>query len=197
MRILGYSMGATEFLILTNVLVFIFTIIASPNFIYKNFALMPKAISEQPWTIITSMFMHAGFNHILFNMLTLLFFGLYLERLIGEKNFLILYFIGGILGSIFVILLAPIQSITIGASGAIFAVGGTLAVLRPNQTVYLFFAIPMPLWIAVIGGFFILSLNPGISWEGHLGGLISGLIAGYLLKKRVPGETYVYGIYRY
>lgn len=195
MRIIGYSMGATEFLILANVLVFISTLI-SPNFIYGNFALMPARIFEQPWTIITSMFIQASFDHILFNMLTLFFFGLYLERLIGEKKLLILYFLGGILGSIFVILLAPPSSITVGASGAIFAVGGALAVLRPNQTVYLFFAVPMPLWIAVIGGFFILSLNPGISWEGHLGGLIAGLIAGYLLKKKIS-ESYVYGVYRY
>ncbi len=196
MRIIGYSIGATEFLILTNVLVFIFTL-ASPELIYENFALSPIRVFEQPWTIIMGMFVHAGFNHILYNMLTLFFFGLYLERLVGENNFLKVYFLGGILGSLLVILLAPPSSITVGASGAIFAVGGTLAVLRPNQTVYLFFAVPMPLWIAVIGGFFILSLNPGISWEGHLGGLIAGLVAGYLLKKKVSSESYVYGVYRY
>ncbi len=65
-------------------------------------------------------------------MLTLYFFGTYLYRLIGEGKFLILYFGGGILGNILFILLGPPFSIAVGASGAIFALGGALTMMRPK-----------------------------------------------------------------
>ena len=99
--------------------------------------------------------------------------------------FLIVYFGGGILGNIAFILLAPSFYIAIGASGAIFALGGVLAVMRPKLTVFVFpIPVPIPLWVAIIGGFLILTFFPGVAWQAHLGGLVFGLIAGYFLKKR-------------
>jgi len=95
------------------------------------------------------------------------------------------YFVGGILGNILYILLAPPFSIAIGASGAIFAVGGTLAVLRPKIRVFVFpIPIPFPLWVAVIGGFLIVSFFPNVAWQAHLGGLAFGLTVGYFFRKR-------------
>ena len=83
------------------------------------------------------------------------------------------------------ILLAPPYSIAIGASGAIFALGGVLTVMRPKLRVFVFpIPVPLPLWLAVIGGFLILSFFPGIAWQAHLGGLVFGLIAGYFFRKR-------------
>jgi membrane associated rhomboid family serine protease len=134
------------------------------------------------------MFTHGGLWHILVNMLTLYFYGSFLSQLVGNKNLLIIYFCGGILGNIFYLLLAfnP-NSIVIGASGAVFALGGALAVLTPRLKVYIFpIPVPMNLWIAVIGGFLILSLIPGIAWQAHLGGLVFGLLAGYYFRKRRP-----------
>jgi uncharacterized protein len=152
---------------------------------------------QQPWGIITSMFTHYDFTHILFNMLTLYFFGNSLLKLIGTKKFLIIYFGGGLLGGIFFVLLSTLMSpedvaLAIGASGAIFALGGTLAVLMPQMKVYIMFIpIPVPLWIAVIGGGIIMSLFSNVAWEAHLGGLLFGLAAGYIIKKqRKP--TYYY-----
>jgi membrane associated rhomboid family serine protease len=167
-----------------NLLVFIGTL-AYRQLIYI-FGLQPATFLNQPWTIITSMFTHASLWHILVNMLALYFYGSFLSRLIGTKKFLIIYFGGGILGNLFFLLLAPQFVVGIGASGAIFALGGALAVLTPNLRVFIFpIPVAMPLWIAVIGGFLILSFIPGIAWQAHLGGMIFGLIAGYFFRKRI------------
>ena len=77
------------------------------------------------------MFIHDGIYHILFNMLTLYFFGMYVLALVGEARFFLVYFIGGIVGNALFMLLAP-GPIAVGASGAIFALGGVLAVLVPR-----------------------------------------------------------------
>jgi len=58
--------------------------------------------------------------------------------------------------------------------------------MRPNLRVFIFpIPAPIPLWIAVIGGFVILSLLPLVAWEAHLGGLVFGFVAGYFFKKGV------------
>lgn len=170
-------------LIGANTLMFIATFIA-PKLIFL-LGLLPAVFWDRPWTIITSFFVHGGLWHVTANMLTLFFFGRYLSALIGERKFLAVYFIGGILGSIFYLLLAPPLSIAVGASGAVFAVGGALAVLRPKIRVLVFpIPAPIPLWAAVIGGFLIISLFPRIAWQAHLGGLVAGLISGYFFRKR-------------
>lgn len=166
-----------------NLLVFIGTLVYR-KLIYM-LGLQPATFLDQPWTIITSMFTHYDLWHILANMLTLYFYGSFLCQLIGTRNFLIIYLLGGILGGVFFLLLAPPFITGIGASGAVFALGGALAILTPKLRVYIFpIPVPMPLWVAVIGGFFILSLIPGIAWQAHLGGLVFGLIAGYFFRRR-------------
>ena len=171
-----------------NLLLFLPTIVSQEirEELIINFGLWSKGtFLDYPWGIVTSMFIHDGFFHIFFNMITLYFFGSYLYRLLGGGRFLILYFGGGILGSVFFILLAPPVSLAIGASGAIFALGGALSVMRPNLRVFIFLIpVPLPLWVAVIGGFFLLSLFPFVAWQAHLGGLAFGLIAGYLFKEK-------------
>ena len=171
-----------------NLLLFLPTIVSQEirEELIINFGLWSKGtFLDYPWGIVTSMFIHDGFFHIFFNMITLYFFGSYLYRLLGGGRFLILYFGGGILGSVFFILLAPPVSLAIGASGAIFALGGALSVMRPNLRVFIFpIPVPLPLWVAVIGGFFLLSLFPFVALQAHLGGLAFGLIAGYLFKEK-------------
>lgn len=138
----------------------------------------------RPWTVFTSLFLHASFGHILGNMITLYFFGKNLQLLIGSKGFLIVYFIGGLLGSLMYMLLASPLSIAIGASGAVFAVGGALTVMRPKLRVIIFpVPVPVPLWAAVIGGFVILSFLPNVAWQAHLGGLAFGLGMGYHFRR--------------
>jgi membrane associated rhomboid family serine protease len=171
-----------------NLLIFLPTIVSQEikQELVINFGLWSKGIFlDYPWGIITSMFLHDGFFHIFANMFTLYFFGSYIYRLLGTKKFLTVYFGGGILGSIFFVLLAPPFSLAIGASGAIFALGGALSAMRPDLRVFVFpIPVPLPIWVAVIGGFFLLSLLPFVAWQAHLGGMVFGLIAGYLFKKR-------------
>ena len=176
-------MGPIGFLIIINIILFITTSIKQD--LLFQLGLVPALFLQRPWTIITSMFVHAGFGHILANMITLYFFGSYLNQLIGERYFWIVYFLGGILGSILYILLAPPLSVAVGASGAVFAVGGALTVLRPKLTVFIFpIPAPIALWIAVIGGFLILSFIPLVAWQAHFGGLVLGLAAGYQFRRR-------------
>ena len=152
----------------------------------------PAYFWDQPWTIVTSMFVHIQFWHIFANMITLYFFGTYFFRLVGERKFLLVYFGGGILGNILLLLLAQFSpyNIAFGASGAIFALAGALVVMRPKLPVLIFpIPVPIPLWLAVIGGFLILTVLPirfnwPIAWQAHLGGLVLGLIAGYFFRKR-------------
>ncbi len=75
-------------------------------------------------------------------------------------------------------------SAVVGASGAIFALGGVLAMMRPNVKVALYFLIPMPLWVAIVIGFVLTVVTAGVAWQAHLGGLIVGLIVGFILRKR-------------
>ena len=150
------------------------------------FGLQAATFWNMPWTILTNLFTHASLWHLLANMFTLYFFGSYLIRLIGTGNFLIIYFCGGILGNIFFMLLGSPLAIVIGASGAIFALGGVLTVLQPKLKVFVFpMPVPLPLWVAIIGGFIVISLFPHVAWQGHLGGLVFGLIAGFILRKRI------------
>ncbi len=166
-----------------NLLLFIVTLIVPTLIVFLG--LIPAGILERPWTIITSLFLHGSIGHILANMITLYFFGRYLCALLGEKRFLTVYFIGGILGNIFYVLLGSPHSIAIGASGAVFALGGVLAVMRPRLRVFIFpIPVPLHLWVAVIGGFLILSFFPNVAWQAHLGGLALGLTAGYFFRKR-------------
>ena len=154
------------------------------EFTIVNLGLWPIFILKKPWTIVTSMFLHAGFWHLFGNMLTLFFFGSYLSRLVGDSKFLIVYFGGGILGSILFILLAPPFSVAVGASGAVYAVAGALVILRPNLRVLLYFIVPMPLWLVIIIFFVVFSFIPGVAWQAHLGGLIVGLTAGYFFRRQ-------------
>ena len=179
----GFNLGPVEFLILANILVFIITFIRPE--LRSAFGLSPMFFLARPWTLLTSMFVHAGFWHIFANMLTLYFFGRYVYMLVGEGKFLVVYFLGGLVGGIFYLLMASPLSIAVGASGAIFAVAGALTVMRPKLTVFVFpIPAPIPLWVAVIGGFLILSFASFVAWQAHLGGLVFGLVMGYFFRRR-------------
>jgi len=184
----GSRPTAVWIIIALNLLLFIATLI-NGNIILL-LGLQPISFLARPWTIVTNLFIHSGVWHIFANMITLYFFGSFLSRLIGIPRFLLVYFAGGILGNIVFILLPPSPfSIAIGASGAVFALGGALAVMMPRLRVFVFpIPAPIPLWIAVIGGFIILSIfSPllGIAWQAHLGGLVLGLVVGYIFRRRV------------
>ena len=175
-------------LIIANVVVYLAINIAgfSGGSIVEYLALSRSTVMAQPWTILTSMFTHMDFMHLLANMVTLYFYGSFLNRITGTRTFLVIYFGGGLLSALAVLLLSHPLSGTIGASGAIFALGGALAVLVPMIKVFIFpIPVPMPLWVAIVIGFVLLAFIPGVSWQGHLGGLLFGLASGWYLRGRL------------
>jgi membrane associated rhomboid family serine protease len=203
MRVLGFRMRVVETLISINALAFIITLI-SPGLIAGLFALQPLTLAARPWTVVTSMFLHADFMHIFFNMYSLYFFGLYLEQMVGEKNLLKLFFLGGIAGNMAYALSSLLlgipdpATIAIGASSAIFAMAGALAMLKPNMRIIMIpIFIPMPLYIVVLFFMVLLSFMPGVAWQGHLGGLAVGLLFGYFWKKKMVEVVSVRGGYGY
>jgi len=178
-----YITSSVLVLIAVNVVLYIATL-ADADLIY-TLGLQPSTWMERPWTLLTNLFIHGSLWHLAANMITLFFFGRYLSMMVGESRFLIVYFLGGIIGNFFFILLGPSDTLVIGASGAVFAVGGAFTLLAPKMKVFVFpIPVPLPLWVAVIGGFIILSFLPFVAWEAHLGGLLVGLAAGYFFKKR-------------
>ena len=183
------------FLIALNVVIFAMEIAIGPYPIVQNgqvvnevvlfLGLARVVLPQQPWTIISSMFVHGSIWHILFNMIALYFLGSFLIRAVGERSFLAVFFLGGLAGNILFVLLANPFSTGIGASGGIFALAGALAVIVPRMPVFIFFIpIPMPLWIAVIILLVLSFLFSGIAWQAHLGGLLLGLVAGLIFRRR-------------
>jgi len=178
-----FSLNAIWFLVAVNVLIFIVTLIRPDAIFFLG--LTPALLPHQPWTIITNLFVHGGFTHILFNMISLYFLGSFLIRLVGEGNFLKVYFLGGIAGNILYIVLGPQNIPGVGASGAVFALGGALAIMAPRLPVFVFpIPVPMPLWAAMLFFLVISFFVRGIAWQAHLGGFLLGLLAGCLFKRR-------------
>jgi membrane associated rhomboid family serine protease len=121
------------------------------------------------YRLVTSMFLHAGVAHILFNMWALFVIGMQLEPMLGRVRFVVLYFLSGLGGSALVYLLTDPWSQTLGASGAIFGLFGALFVVGRR----------LRFDIRPIG--FLIGINllltftiSGISWQGHIGGLAAG-----------------------
>jgi uncharacterized protein len=181
----GFNLDPVWTLIALNLVFFVATSIRPDLRFTLGFS--PVLFLERPWTILSAMFIHFDFWHIFGNMLTLFFFGRVLNQIVGQNKFLLVYFIGGIAGNILFFLLDLSLNISvIGASGAVFAVAGALAVMIPKLQVRVYFIIPMPLWMVVIIFFGIYSvpgLFSGVAWEAHLGGLATGLVFGYIFKK--------------
>lgn len=150
-----------------------------------DFALTSSEVLSKPWTIITCIFLHAGFDHLFYNMFALVIFGFVLEKIIGGKKFLIVFFVSGIIAGIGSVIF---YSSSIGASGAIYGIMGALVVLRPRAPVFVGFMVPVPMIVAVVlwaGGDLIGLFAPSenIAYAAHLFGLAFGLICGLYLKK--------------
>ncbi len=201
----GFFSSYTGILIGINVVGFVLALVLmnsiGEDVVVSYIALQPSMAlaGKYLWTFVTSMFMHAGLGHLFVNMVSLMFIGGFVEKLIGKKRFIGLYFVGGLFAGLFFVGIAAITGVdlnvyAVGASGAIFALGGLLAVLTPRLPVLVFFIIPMPMWIAMVFlmvVLWVLSLGLGlpIGNVAHLGGLIVGVGYGFYLKRKYPKKT--------
>jgi len=135
---------------------------------------LPDGVAQGDyWQVLTSMFSHVAVLHIGFNMLALWVLGPQLELAIGRSRFLAIYLISGLAGSAAVLWFSAPYSLTLGASGAIFGLMGALLVVAIKvrgdvRTLHT--------WIGI--NFVITVVFSNISWQGHLGGFIGGLLLG-------------------
>src|SRR5665647_143911 len=143
----------------------------------------------KPYQLVTHMFAHGGFFHILFNMYALWLFGAVLEKTWGPKRFLIFYLICGLAAGITEMFLVP-QGAAIGASGAVMGLLAAFAYTFPNVQFYIL-PIPFPIkakYLAMIyaaidifGQFS--GYGGNIAHFAHLGGLATGLILAIIWSK--------------
>jgi len=154
----------------------------------------------QLWRFLTAVFLHADIGHLFYNLFALALFGSILERLIGGKRFLLVFFTSGILANVFSVFFYPSS---LGASGAIFGVIGALIAVRPMLVVWAF-GLPMPIFIAgilwaggdLMGAIGYFTGNPlnNTGNLAHLSGVFIGLIFGLFYrdwKRRVLGGNSV------
>ena len=147
------------------------------------------------WQIFTYMFLHAGIIHILFNMLILYFLGTEIERTLGSRNFLVVYFVSGMLGGLGWLLLTADPGIPcIGASGAVFGLLGAYVALFPQRyiTVLVFFILPITLkaWMlaTLLAGIEFLLMTARvedqIAHSAHLAGLLAGYVFAFVVFRK-------------
>jgi rhomboid protease GluP len=182
----------TLILIALNVAVYIYTSVVGGDFLNTNIDLMVQYGQVNSlvidfgyyYQLFTSMFIHADIAHIVGNMLFLLIFGLRSEEMFSVPEYLSIYFLGGLTGNLLSLLLLPLETISVGASGAIFSLFGA-AIIYARRS------FRQSIIGALIYAFFLLFLSsaPGVNNFAHIGGLVAGLIIGYVLATRRKPET--------
>lgn len=187
-------------LIVVNTLIFLYQATLSPsalNEFVSQWGIVPDQMRGMGLiTLVTSMFLHGGWLHLIFNMLFLWVFGRNLEDLIGGARFLVFYLLVGIIaGIVHVIVNAYSRMPTIGASGAIAGVMGAYLVKFPRARIvtlipiFVFITtleIPAPFlllfWFATqfFSGIGSLATNDytggGVAWFAHIGGFLAGML---------------------
>ncbi len=147
-----------------------------------------EATKQQPWRLLVSTFMHAGFAHLAWNMIALLQLGTIAQRFYGTAGLLLVYFGSGLGGAIASLQFGAKQAVSVGASGAIFGLMGALiaSALTKRQSL----GAEAAKGLLVMGGVYVVFnlfiglTKPGIDNAAHFGGLISGgLIALGLAEK--------------
>src|SRR5215831_15370055 len=204
----GFGIGggwtpAVKALIIACGIAFVLQILdrlAGPASFTEKFGLTPAMVTENfyLWQLVTYIFLHGGFFHILFNMFALYMFGSELEMTWGTREFTKFFFICGIGAALTSVIVSPHSPIPIiGASGAIFGLLLAYGVLFPDRLIYLYMIIPIPAkWFVVIFGaitFFsaLSATGSGVAYVAHLGGMLFGFI--YLKGGRlIPDLRYRY-----
>jgi membrane associated rhomboid family serine protease len=144
------------------------------------FVFMPELALVRPWTVVTYMFLHADPMHLLFNMLTLFFFGPRVEDRIRSRQFAILFFLSGITGALLSVIFS--SGSIVGASGGVFGVMLAFARFWPDEKILIWGVLPVPARVLVIvttlfalwSGFG--GVSSGIAHFAHLGGYLGAFL---------------------
>ena len=181
----------TLVLIGINILVYVGTSVASGNFFETSTSIMATfgqlniaVIQGWYWQLFSSLFIHANITHLVGNMLFLLIFGLRVEELFNKVHYLVTYFASGLLGNLLSLLLGP-QVISVGASGAIFGLFGA-------YTAYLGTSFGSSVVLAIFYGsyMFLLNVRSGVNIIAHFGGLVAGILIGFIISKNRKSEFF-------
>ena len=178
---LGQRPVVSMMLIGINVVAFVVTALQarsamdlSTSELYLRGGLIPVEVaSGEYWRLLTSAFLHGSLIHIATNMISLYILGIPLERILGRGRFLLIYLLSLLGSSVSVMVFGAPVSLTIGASGAIYGLMGALLVTFKRLRYDL-----RQLLIILALNVYITFQFPGISWQGHLGGLVVGAIVG-------------------
>jgi membrane associated rhomboid family serine protease len=210
----GYKPIFSYTLIFVNGIVFLFEVTLnqdSAQAFVIHFGSIPAEVlsGHDLFTLITSMFLHSGWMHLIGDMLFLWVFADNIEGVVGTFNFLLFYLLGGIAAALVHALFNPFSEIpVVGASGAISAVMGAYLVMFPASRIkvwilILFTSAYVPailflgIWIVqqMIAGFGSLGIGVeeggGVAWWAHIGGFTFGIIAGFFARKNY-GNNYKY-----
>jgi membrane associated rhomboid family serine protease/Tfp pilus assembly protein PilF len=196
LKLLTPEFFVTPTLVGLNVLVFIAMVASGASIVDPDVGQLIRwgadygglSLANEPWRLLTAMFVHIGIIHILFNMWCLWTLGSLAERLMGNWNYLILYLLSGIGGGILSLWLHP-QQVSAGASGAIFGVaGGMIALLALKKVQLPGTAVKQQVQslLFFVGYNLLYGMRGGIDNAAHLGGLLAGAALGAFLPRRVP-----------
>jgi len=199
--------AVTASLIAVNTVIFLYELTLNPNGmnqLVSQWGIVPDRIQQNLPSLFTSMFLHAGWMHLIGNMLYLWVFGRNIEDLIGGGRFLALYLLCGLAAAVVHVIFNPYSRMpTIGASGAIAGVMGAYLVKFPRARIitlvpiFFFFttvelpaAILLVFWFAIqfFSGFGSLGANDysggGTAWFAHIGGFVAGMLLIRLFPPR-------------
>jgi rhomboid protease GluP len=175
----------TTFLVTGNILFYIYTSVLSGNFIQTSTSVLTQlgqyninVLNGDYWQLLTSIFVHVDISHIALNMLFLIIFGLRTEELFTVEEYFSVYILSGLSGSLLTLFLMAPNTISAGASGAIFGMYGA-------GIIYMRKTFGQSIIGALLYAFLllILSTGAGVNVVAHFGGLAAGLIIGYALAK--------------
>ena len=182
----------TYILIGINVVFYIYTSLIGGNFLNTNPEMIYRfgqvnglvIYDGLYYQIITSIFVHGNIAHLFGNMLFLLIFGLRAEEFFSLPEYFFIFFLGGLTGNLLSLLLLPLNLPSVGASGAVFAMfGATIIYARRTVSESIAGALIYALfWL-------FLSSGPNVNNFAHIGGLITGLVIGYVIAIRRPKKT--------
>jgi membrane associated rhomboid family serine protease len=157
-----------------NVLVFIAVRTGSPR-VVNDLVLVPVLVDSEPWRLLTSAFTHVQIFHIFSNLFMLWQLGPMLEQMLGRLRFAVLYLLSALGGGVAVWILGAPGSATLGASGAVLGLVGALLVISKARGLDVTWIVGYVAITAVLS-----FIVPNISWEGHLGGFVTGAAVAWL-----------------
>ena len=189
---------ATALIIDLNILVFAVMVAAGLGFLSFDAPDLQRwggnmrsyTTNGQWWRLLTNIFLHGGFIHLLMNMIALMLAGIFAESLLGTKKFVLAYLLSGLLASVASIWMHD-KVVSVGASGAIFGMYGVLLALLTTKVLPKALSRPLLLTVLFFIGYNLLvGLAGGIDNAAHIGGLLTGIVTGYVyypfIKKDQP-----------